>query len=69
MEKFTLRGVSMQRAFITLILGLFISASVFAQTPIEELTPQKRADIKKLMTMTGSMKLGAQFADAIMGSF
>jgi hypothetical protein len=59
----------MQRAFAVLILCIAISASGMAQGRVEELTPEKRADINSLMVMTGSVKIGAQLADGIMESF
>ena len=52
----------MRKTFITLTLIFFSSLSFAAA---EDLTPGKRADIEKLIRITGSMKIAEQMANAM----
>jgi len=50
----------MAKTFITLTLIFFFSLSFAAA---EDLTPEKKADIEKLIRITGSMKIAEQMAN------
>ncbi|MCU0869226.1 MAG: DUF2059 domain-containing protein [Burkholderiales bacterium] len=49
----------------SLVALTLLAALVHATASAEELTPQKRDDIKKLFATTGGTKMGAQFAGMI----
>ena len=58
----------MKRYFAIILLFIF-SASAFAQNLTDELTAQKRDDIKKLMVITGATQIAGQMAESILQTF
>jgi len=58
----------MKRFCAVFVFSFLFCAFGHSQARADELTPQKRADIRKLMVITGAAKIGVQFADAMMQS-
>jgi hypothetical protein len=56
--------MQLRRSTVAVVLAVAV-ATVSSMAAAEELTPQKRDDIKKLFAVTGGTKMGAQFAGMI----
>ena len=57
------------KRYSAIFMFLIISASAFAQDRTDELTAQKRDDIKKLMEVTGATQIAGQMAESILQAF
>lgn len=58
----------MRRFCAVFFLYSLFCASTLAQNRLDELTPEKRDDIKKLMVVTGSSQIGDQLGGVVMES-
>ena len=55
----------MRKTFLTITLLLFFSGSIAMAGNI---TPEKKADIEKLMNITGALKIGQQISNAVVNN-
>jgi uncharacterized protein len=58
-------GDSMRTHFAVLAFTFVLSTSCLAQAPADDSNQQKQMDIKKLMELTGTARIGVQLMEAI----
>ncbi|MDR2209268.1 MAG: DUF2059 domain-containing protein [Azoarcus sp.] len=54
--------------FCKALIVLFALSIAYIPAKAEELTPEKRADIEQLLTMTGALSLGKQMSDMVVSN-